>query len=220
MQQTVPDFQTHKDAERAFMDMLKRLNVTSEWTWERTMRETVMEPMYKALKTLAERKAAWEKFVGESVEREEEERKASLERCKKDWNRALEKLGGGPEREDGVKSWWRWETMGKKELERRMNPDVWDAPRNDEERKTLFEDFVQALKVREAVRSFLMFVDGVAEPLSTDQEARRAREEHGEGHVDPPNALAQPRRRRSLEGGSVDHLPHARMAARHGAAED
>lgn len=204
------------------MDMLKRLNVTSEWTWERTMRETVTEPMYKALKTLAERKAAWEKFVGESVEREKEERKASLERCKKDWGKALDKLGGGPEREDGVKSWWKWETMGKKELERRMNPDVWDAPRNDEERKTLFDDFVQALKVRETVRRFWASKGQKPKLIRSlaDQEACRAREEHGEGHVDPPDPLAQPRRRSPLEGSSVYHLPYSRMAARHGTAED
>lgn len=149
----LPDYATHAEAERAFMNMLKTIGVTPSWTWEQTMRESITDPYYKALRTLAERKTAFEKFVKESIEAEKNEREKSLEKWRKDWNKALEKLGGGTEREEGVKSWWTWEGIGKRDCEKKMNGDVWKGPRNDEERKTLFEEFTTMLKVREAVSS-------------------------------------------------------------------
>ena len=31
------------------------------WTWDQTMRKIIMDPLYKALETLAQKKAAFEK---------------------------------------------------------------------------------------------------------------------------------------------------------------
>ena len=146
----LPDFQSYADAERAFMNMLGTIGVTPTWTWEQTMRETITEPYYKALKTLAERKAAFEKFVAERKQAEKDERDRSLERCRKEFFKALDRLGGGVDKDDGVKSWWGWE-KGEKELSRRMG-DAWKSPRNDEERRTLFEEYIAALKTKESVR--------------------------------------------------------------------
>ncbi|KAL8292499.1 hypothetical protein RQP46_001111 [Phenoliferia psychrophenolica] len=147
---TLPDFQSHADAERAFMNMLGTIGVTPTWTWEQTMRETITEPYYKALKTLAERKTAFEKFVAERKQADKDERERSLERCRKDFFKALDRLGGGPEKEDGVKSWWGWE-KGERELSRRMG-DAWKAPRNDEEKRTLFEEYIDALRTKESTK--------------------------------------------------------------------
>lgn len=147
----LPDFQSHAEAERAFMNMLGTIGVTATWTWEQTMRESITDPLYKALKTLAERKTAFEKFVAERKQAERDEREKSLERCRKEFFKALDKLGGGPEREDGVKAWWGWERAAG-ELSRRMG-DAWKSPRNDEEKRTLFEEYIAALKIKDAVRS-------------------------------------------------------------------
>lgn len=43
------------------MRLLKRIGVDESWTWEQTLRRIVVEPMNKALETLAEKKAAFEK---------------------------------------------------------------------------------------------------------------------------------------------------------------
>lgn len=61
------------------MVMLKKIAVTSEWTWERTMREAITEPLYKALRTLAERKSAFEKYQRREKGRIEEERKERID---------------------------------------------------------------------------------------------------------------------------------------------
>lgn len=54
-------FKNHAEAEAGFMRLLKRIGVDESWTWEQTLRRIVVEPMNKALETLAEKKAAFEK---------------------------------------------------------------------------------------------------------------------------------------------------------------
>lgn len=146
----IPNFHTFEEAERAFIGMLKATGVTTSWTWEQVMRETITEPLYKALKTLAERKAAFEKYLVQAKQEEKVEREESLERCRKDWNKAMEKLGGGINMEGGARSWWSWE-RAKKEMQQRSS-DVWDMPKNDEERRILFNEFIDSLKQKEEVR--------------------------------------------------------------------
>lgn len=60
--QTVPIFTNTNDAELAFMKLLREKGIDETWTWEQAIREIVMDPMYKAFKTLAERKAAFNKY--------------------------------------------------------------------------------------------------------------------------------------------------------------
>lgn len=54
-------FVTHEEAEKAFMHLLKKAGVDPTWTWDATMRAIITDPLYKALGTLAEKKAAWQK---------------------------------------------------------------------------------------------------------------------------------------------------------------
>ncbi|GAA6007728.1 hypothetical protein JCM10207_004855 [Rhodosporidiobolus poonsookiae] len=147
---TTVSFATHAEAEDAFKGMLRRLKVDGTWSWEMVMKEAITEPLYKALKTLAERKTAFEKYLDEVKREEAEERERSLVRCRKEWHKALEKLGGGVNMEDGVKSWWSWE-RGRRVMQEKC-ADVWNGPRNDDERKTLFEEFVNKLRHTEETR--------------------------------------------------------------------
>ncbi|WFD00499.1 U1 snRNP protein [Malassezia yamatoensis] len=59
---TVPMFTNTNDAELAFMKLLQEKGIDEHSTWEQAIREIVMDPMYKAFKTLAERKAAFTKY--------------------------------------------------------------------------------------------------------------------------------------------------------------
>jgi pre-mRNA-processing factor 40 len=54
-------FPTIDEAEKAFAHLLKKAGVDATWTWDRTMRAIITDPLYKALGTLAEKKAAWQK---------------------------------------------------------------------------------------------------------------------------------------------------------------
>lgn len=61
----VNGFATTEEAEKAFMHLLRKAGVDATWTWDRTMRAIITDPLYKALSTLAEKKAAWQQ-VGDS----------------------------------------------------------------------------------------------------------------------------------------------------------
>ncbi len=52
---------THEAAENAFMHLLKKEGVDEHLPWEKVMARTVMDPLYKSLNTLAEKKNAWAK---------------------------------------------------------------------------------------------------------------------------------------------------------------
>lgn len=54
-------FATHEEAEKAFNHLLRKAGVDSTWTWDQTMRAIITDPLYKALNSLAEKKAAWQK---------------------------------------------------------------------------------------------------------------------------------------------------------------
>lgn len=54
-------FQTVEEGEKAFIHLLRKAGVDAGWTWDMTMRAIITDPLYKALGTLAEKKAAWQK---------------------------------------------------------------------------------------------------------------------------------------------------------------
>jgi len=154
----MPDFKSPEEAERAFIGLLRLKGVTPSWTWEQTMRDIITEPLYKALDTLAARKAAWEKFIDNERQREKENREKNIARVRGSWKAGLDslaeektivddqgvevKLPGAP-----PKLWWTWDRL-KLEVERRA-PDVWKLCRDDEERKVLWEDYLTELRQRD-----------------------------------------------------------------------
>jgi pre-mRNA-processing factor 40 len=54
-------FATFEEGEKAFMHLLRKAGVDANWTWDQTMRAIITDPLYKALNSLAEKKATWEK---------------------------------------------------------------------------------------------------------------------------------------------------------------
>ncbi|WAR53206.1 hypothetical protein PtB15_2B637 [Puccinia triticina] len=154
----MPEFKSPEDAERAFIGLLRLKGVTPSWTWEQTMRDIITEPLYKALDTLAARKAAWEKFIDNERKREKETRAKNIARVRGSWNAGLDSLGeekkfvddqgleiklpGAPPR-----LWWTWDRL-KQEVEKRA-PEVWKLCRDDEERKVLWEDYLIELRQRD-----------------------------------------------------------------------
>ena len=49
--------------EQVFMQLLAEKGVSLEWTWERTLKEIISHPDYRAIPTLAERKSLWERYA-------------------------------------------------------------------------------------------------------------------------------------------------------------
>ena len=56
-------FATAEEGEKAFFHLLRKAGVDANWTWDQTMRAVITDPLYKALSTLAEKKAAWQKVI-------------------------------------------------------------------------------------------------------------------------------------------------------------
>ncbi|KAJ7619887.1 hypothetical protein B0H17DRAFT_1113867 [Mycena rosella] len=54
-------FATIEEGEKAFMHLLRKAGVDPTWTWEKTMRAIITDPLYKALNTLAEKKTTYQK---------------------------------------------------------------------------------------------------------------------------------------------------------------
>ena len=54
-------FATLEEGEKAFCHLLRKAGVDANWTWDQTMRAIITDPLYRALNTLAEKKACWEK---------------------------------------------------------------------------------------------------------------------------------------------------------------
>ena len=50
-----------EEGEKAFMHLLRKAGVDANWTWDQTMRAIITDPLYKALNSLAEKKATWQK---------------------------------------------------------------------------------------------------------------------------------------------------------------
>ncbi|TPX58374.1 hypothetical protein PhCBS80983_g03167 [Powellomyces hirtus] len=73
------DFATREEAEAAFMGLLKEAGVTHTWTWEETMRAIISHPLYRALKTLSERRSAYERYVDQKKREEADARKAKYD---------------------------------------------------------------------------------------------------------------------------------------------
>ncbi|KAK4685027.1 pre-mRNA-processing factor 40, partial [Tremellales sp. Uapishka_1] len=56
-------FLTHDKAVEAFMFLLKREGIDESQTWDMTMRKIIMDPLYKALDTMSDKKKAYEQHL-------------------------------------------------------------------------------------------------------------------------------------------------------------
>ncbi|CAO1631408.1 unnamed protein product [Sympodiomycopsis kandeliae] len=68
--------------EEAFRSLLQNKGVTTSSTWEQTMRDIVTDPLYKALRSLAERKAVFNEYQTDLRKQQAEERSKKREQVK------------------------------------------------------------------------------------------------------------------------------------------
>ncbi|KAJ3004332.1 PRP40 pre-mRNA processing factor 40, partial [Thoreauomyces humboldtii] len=132
------EFDTREDAEEAFMGMLRETNVTPDWTWETTMRIIISHPLYRALKTLSERRSAFERYIDEK-----RKEAADIRKAKYDEDRVvLRTLFTDPQH--GVNS----RTRYRKAASTLENNEVFKAI-DDHDRQAIFREFVEGLQERE-----------------------------------------------------------------------
>ncbi|XP_062098963.1 pre-mRNA-processing protein 40A [Humulus lupulus] len=78
------------EAKSAFKSLLESTNVQSDWTWEQTMREIVNDKRYGALRTLGERKQAFNEYLGQRKKLEAEEKRTRQKKAREEFTKMLE----------------------------------------------------------------------------------------------------------------------------------
>ncbi|KAH8549722.1 hypothetical protein BGW37DRAFT_428559 [Umbelopsis sp. PMI_123] len=137
-QPTVLEFATKEQAEAAFIDLLRKTGVKSDWTWEQTMRSIITQPVYRALKTLAERKSAFNTYIEQETRREKEEQ---LENEKQVREAFLDLLSST--------SAIRITTRYRKAATLLENEPAWKAITSERYRQALYDDYIHELSRKE-----------------------------------------------------------------------
>ncbi|KAJ1744316.1 U1 snRNP protein [Coemansia sp. RSA 989] len=86
------EYRTAEEAENAFIDMLKRYKVCGDWSWEKMLRAVVNDPDYRALKTLPERKSAFNRYISTAQETEREQREHEKRKQRQDFFAMMDTL--------------------------------------------------------------------------------------------------------------------------------
>ncbi|CAE6462005.1 unnamed protein product [Rhizoctonia solani] len=152
-------FPTHDEAEKAFFHLLKKAGVDATWTWDRTMRAIITDPLYKALGTLAEKKAAWQKFVEAIKAKEKDERDARIAKARPGIRNLLTNSRD-------IRYYTTFPTAEK--LFAKVP--AWNAAKIEEERKIIFEEFVEELKNAETIKQREMKTKNIARIVSLFKE--------------------------------------------------
>ncbi|GHJ83823.1 hypothetical protein NliqN6_0225 [Naganishia liquefaciens] len=124
------------EAEKAFVYLLRKFRVDESWTWDVTIRKIIVDPLYKSLKTLAERKAVWQKYIADLVANAEAARQAKIARLRPHFTKLFK------QHRDRIKYYSTFRTAEKLFEHDR----VWMSLERAEDRRTLFEEYVQELK--------------------------------------------------------------------------
>lgn len=132
-----PEFMKPGEAEEAFLNLLKETKIESDWTWEQTMRAIISKPMYRALKTLPERKQAFNKFI---IQLKEQEKENAIEFAKKREETFVESIKTDPNIADYT-NWRKLYDMFKDEP-------AFTAVKDRRERNNIFEDFLHNIRSR------------------------------------------------------------------------
>ncbi|KIM44621.1 hypothetical protein M413DRAFT_442582 [Hebeloma cylindrosporum] len=166
-------FMTVEEGEKAFVHLLRKAGVDANWTWDQTMRAIITDPLYKALNTLAEKKACWEKYTNGLKVKEQEEKEARLSKLRPALRNMLK---GNP-------SVFHYSTFKTADRLFAQHP-IWQQAKIEAERKLIFEEYVSELKEREVNETRASRARSVAKVVSLFKELNvdvvtRWRQAHG-----------------------------------------
>ncbi|XP_065872403.1 pre-mRNA-processing protein 40A-like [Euphorbia lathyris] len=129
------------EAKNAFKAVLESANVGSDSTWEQAMRLIINDRRYGALKTLGERKQAFNEYLGQKKKQEAEERRSKQKRAKEEFRNMLEES-----RE--LTSGTRWS----KAVTILENDERFKAVEREKDRKELYDAFLHELGEKERAK--------------------------------------------------------------------
>ncbi|GAB2292112.1 hypothetical protein Dimus_026364 [Dionaea muscipula] len=78
------------EAKNAFKALLESANVESDWSWDQAMRVIINDKRYGALRSLGERKQAFNEYMAQKKKQEAEERRAKQKKAREEFRQMLE----------------------------------------------------------------------------------------------------------------------------------
>lgn len=131
-------FANKQEAKSAFKSLLESANVQSDWTWDQAMRAIVNDKRYGALKTLGERKQAFNEYLGQRKKHEAEERRIRQKKAKEEFTTMLEES-------TELTSSMKWS----KAITIFENDERFKAVEKSKDRQELFENYLVELEKKE-----------------------------------------------------------------------
>ncbi|XP_074560461.1 pre-mRNA-processing protein 40A-like, partial [Curcuma longa] len=126
----------------AFKALLESANVQSDWTWEQAMRVIINDKRYGSLRTLGERKQAFNEYLGQRKKQETEERRVKQKKAREDFVKMLEEC-------KDLTSSTRWS----KAIIKFEDDERFIAVERPREREDLFESYITELQKKERTKA-------------------------------------------------------------------
>ncbi|XP_039038776.1 pre-mRNA-processing protein 40A-like [Hibiscus syriacus] len=135
-------YASKQEAKDAFKALLESANVGSEWTWDQAMRVIINDKRYGALRTLGERKQAFNEILGQKKKHEAEERRVKQKKAREEYKKMLE------ESSELISS-----TRWSKAIPMFEDDERYKAVEREKDRKDLFENYIDELRQKERVKA-------------------------------------------------------------------
>ena len=152
-----PEYATQEEAEAAFVKLLRRCGVQTDWSWEQTVRATAKDPQFRAIKDPKHRRAAFEKYCQDMIMQDKERAEERLTKLRADFETMLK-------RHPEITHFTRWKTA-RPMIE---GETIFRSTSDENERRQLFEEYVISLKKTHIDRQAVMrknAMDGLIELL-------------------------------------------------------
>ncbi|MCD7472784.1 hypothetical protein HAX54_014146 [Datura stramonium] len=135
-------YESKAGAKSAFKTLLESANIGSDCTWDQAMRAIINDRRYGALKSLGERKQAFNEYLSQQKKLEAEERRFKQKKAREDFRIMLEDC-----KELSPSSRW------SKAISIFEHDERFKAVERAKDREDLFEDYVEELEKKERARA-------------------------------------------------------------------
>ncbi|CAI9115989.1 OLC1v1017023C1 [Oldenlandia corymbosa var. corymbosa] len=135
-------YASKQEAKIAFKALLESANVEADWTWEQAMRVIINDRRYGALKTLGERKQAFNEYLMQRKKIEAEERRLRQRKAKEEFTKMLEES-------EELTSSTRWS----KAVTMFEDDERFKAVEREADREDLFRSYLVDLQKRERAKA-------------------------------------------------------------------
>ncbi|KAL8244339.1 hypothetical protein R6Q59_010597 [Mikania micrantha] len=138
LDQETKTYENKQEAKNAFKALLENANVASDWTWDQTMRVIINDRRYGALRSLAERKQAFNEFLVQKKKHEAEQRRTKQKKAREEFKKMLEES-----KEITVSTKWI------KAIAIFEDDDRFKAVERSKDREDLFDDYIMEREKKE-----------------------------------------------------------------------